>query len=153
MPTLALITACERSIIEQDTKSVSLISLFTGVKISIQAEEPPPVNAIVAKEWSIACGWDGRKDEEGQVFDQLMDIYLPDGKPFVTRNQVKFSVQVGKRQFLTSKLAAFPIGQPGKCMVQVWAELDGKLVTDRVSISISIEHERLALSHGQPQPT
>lgn len=141
MPKLALITACQFSIIEQDTKSVSLINLFTGLKITVNIAEPPPINAIVPREWSIACGWDGEKDDEGKVFDQLTEIFLPDGKPFVGHNAVKFSVLEGKRHYLTSKIMAFPIGQVGKCLVQVWAELDGKPVTEKSSIHIAVEHE------------
>jgi hypothetical protein len=153
MPTLALITACQTSIIEQDTKSVSLINLFTGIKISVHAGDPPPVNAIVPREWSIACGWDSEEGDEGKVFDQLMDIFLPDGKPFVTRNVTKFSLQAGKRHYMTSKLTAFPIGQAGRCLVQVWAELDGKPVTEPVSISIGVEHEHIIPPQGQQLPT
>ncbi len=59
----------------------------------------------------------------------------------MTRNAVKFSVDTGKRHYMTSKLVGFPIGQVGKCLVQVWAELDGKPVTEKVTLPVAIEHE------------
>jgi hypothetical protein len=149
MPRLGLITACQFAVIEQDTKAVSLINLFTGLKISIQADQLPPSNAVAPKEWFIACGWDGVKDDEGKVFDQLTEILLPDGKPFVTASPVKFSVQPGKRHYMTSKILAFPIGQVGKCTVQVWAEFDGQVVTEKSTIHIGVEHDLVAAS---PQP-
>src|SRR6266699_798946 len=104
MPKLALLAACERSIVEQDTKSVSLITLINGLKLSFLAGEPPPLNAVMPKEWSIVCGWDSGDDDEGKEFVQFIDISLPDGKPFVTKNQVTFTLQRGKRMHQTSKV-------------------------------------------------
>ncbi len=144
MPKLALFAACERSIVEQDTKSVSLITLFTGLKLSFPAGEPPPLNAVIPKEWSIVCGWDSVDGDEGKEFVQFIDISLPDGKPFVTKNQVRFTLQGGKRLHQTSKVPGFPIGQIGKCLVQVWAELDGRPVTEKSSLYIALEHEFVA---------
>jgi len=141
MPTLALLAACERSIIEAETKAISMIGLFTGVKASVPAGETPPANAASPKEWSIVSGWDGNKGEAGKEFVQCLAIFFPDGKPFVERNELKFTIDPGKRHHVTTRLLAFPIGQLGKCHVQVWAEFGGKPVTDKTSIYINVEHE------------
>ena len=141
MPSLALFVACERSIIEENTKLVSLISLLNGVKGAIPAGEPPPRNAVAPKEWSIVCGWDAVGDEEGTEYVQCLDIFWPDGKPFVETNKVKFSLQKGKRHYQTSRLHGFPVGQAGRCLMQAWAEQDGNPVTEKVSLYITVEHE------------
>ncbi len=144
MATLALLAVCERSIVEQDTKSISLITLFDSLKLSFPVGEPPPLNAVFPKAWSIVCGWDAAEGEERREFVQFIDIFLPGGKPFAATNQRKFTLEGDRRFHLTSNLLGFPIGQAGKCLVEVWAELDGKIVTEKSSLSISVKHEFVA---------
>jgi hypothetical protein len=152
MPILALLAACEKSIIEAETKSLSMISLFTRVKLTITAD-PPPTNAVVPKEWSIVTGWEGKDDDEGKDFVQCLSVLLPDGKPFIENNRMNFNTQNDKRYHIASKILAFPMGQVGKCKIEVWAEWNGKPVTEKSHIYVRVEHEVANYNDAQKYQT
>jgi hypothetical protein len=143
MPTLALLVSCERAIVETDTKAVSLITLFTGMKVFLPTgqppPEPPPANAVAPREWSVVTGWDPNEADEGKEFVQHLEVFLPDGKPFIKNSEMKFQMERDKRHYNTPRIFGFPVGQKGKCLVQVWLEHDGKPVTEKFSTYIKVE--------------
>jgi hypothetical protein len=139
---LALLTACERVIIEAETKSVSAITIFTGVKLAIPATAPPPPsNAAVPKDWSILAGWDIEDEEVGKEIVQYTDILFPDGKPFIEKGALKFLIEKSKRHHNTTRLLGFPVGQMGTYEIRVWIEADNMPITDKHSIFLIVEND------------
>lgn len=143
MPKLAFLLACEKSIIERDTQLVSMISLLTNMKVAIATSEPPPENAVAPKEWSIVSGWDGEDGDDEMDLDQVIEVILPDGKPFVKNYRTAFKVQKDRRHHVAAKIQGFPVGKAGRCHIQAWAEAGGRVITEKSSLYIQVEHEKV----------
>lgn len=141
MPKLAFLLACERSIIEQGTQVVSMIGLLTSFTLSIMGR--PPENAVIPMEWSIVAGWDPAGGDGEKVFTQVLNIFLPGGKPFVSNNRIDFKFTSNARHTVATKIRGVPAGRVGRCVAEVWAECDGTIVSEKSELSVEIVHQAL----------
>jgi hypothetical protein len=143
MPKLAAFIACERVIIEAESRLVSAIAMFS--RLEAQVMEKPPENAVIPKEWAFLIAWDPYEGDEGKELTQCIEIFFPDGKPFIEKTMSKFKIDdLNLRIHNTVKLLGFPIGQQGKCEGRVWIESDGELVGGKYSIFLSVAHKLVA---------
>ena len=115
MPKLLLFAPCANSVVDQEEKTLSLISVLEGLTLS--AAPPLPEDAHAPIRWSIVAVWLRTPEDEGKTYEQLTQVVLPDGKvtapatlPFqMTRRTHRNRVAV----------FGFPISQPGECLVRL----------------------------------
>lgn len=141
MAKLAVFVACEKVITDEETHLVSLINLVTVYKVTLPLGERPPSNAVDPKEWAVMSAWDPEEGEGNRDFTQCMNIFFPDGKPFVEGGKLPFKMAKDKRTHNAMKVFGVPVGQQGRFEIQIWLELDGKPIVARSSIYVSVEHE------------
>jgi hypothetical protein len=140
MPKLGLFVVCEKAILEDGTKTPTLVGLFTSVRITVPANNIPPENAAIPKEWAVVCGWDTDNQEEPQQYLQRIEIYYPNQAIFQT-GEISLNIEKGKRHYSVVRFQAFPVGQPGRYEVRAWLERNGNPETAKSSFHFSVEHD------------
>lgn len=150
MPKFAGLIACERVIVEEGTRVVSAIGMFSKLTVPIPHNETPPENAVVPKEWSIIAAWDPIDGEEGREFTLCVELFFPDGKPFVETTRSKFKIERDLRSHNSIKLLGFPVGQQGRVETKAWLESDGRLIGEKFSLYLFVEHK---VAEAPPLPS
>lgn len=120
---------------------VSAIGMFSKLTVPVPQNEKPPENAVAPKEWAVIAAWDPIEGEEGKEFTLCVEIFFPDGKPFVETHRSAFKLERDLRSHNTMKLLGFPVGQQGRIETRVWLESDGKPVGEKFSLYLSVEHK------------
>jgi len=143
MPKLGFLIVCEKAILEEGTRTPTLVALFTGLRLTVPSL--PPGNAAIPKDWAVICGWDSTNDETGRQYVQHTEVLWPDGTQFV-RGEMQLMFEPGKRHYSVVRFLPFPVGQAGKCEIRVWLEFEGSPVTDKSSTHVTVEHEIKAMS-------
>jgi hypothetical protein len=142
MPSLYAFVVCDKVILDQSGLA-SLISLFSIITAGLPTEssEIPP-NAVAPKEWAVFTSWDWEPGDEGKEYTHRTQILHPDGTLFLQIPDVRFIMQPGRKQQITSPVLAIPIGQRGMCKVRMWLEFGDVTVFEPRPIEIEIKHEK-----------
>jgi hypothetical protein len=71
MPKLLIFAACEKAIIDQQTKVVSLLSLLENVNVQFKpGAPPPPSNAAIPMMWAVVSIFKALPGDVGKTFEQ-----------------------------------------------------------------------------------
>ena len=141
MPKLYAFVTCEKVITDSEGFS-SLIALFNELTVFISEGSPsPPANAVAAREWAIFTSWEGEPADDGKEFRQIFQLLYPDGTPFGQEMAFLFTVHADKRyNQVIAKSMGFPIGQPGKYLIQMRLEQDGSTVFGPEAIRMDVKY-------------
>jgi len=117
MPKLLIFAACEKVIIAEDDKSVSLISLLNGLSVAIAPGTQIPANAQIPLRWSVVTLWQREPRDEGKSYEQRAQLILPN-------SEISFSIpaefQLSKPlQRNVVKVTGFPVSQAGQCVLKL----------------------------------
>jgi hypothetical protein len=145
MPTLAILAACERVIIDR-VGLPSLINIFQRMNVH-PVPERIPENAVSPISWAIFVLWQHTEDELNKEFIQNVQVVTPDGRIF-TSTQTSFKIT--EADDLQSKnhivVLGLPVWSEGFMSVNVWLE---GLETDKHSYLVAIKY--LPKDQAQPQ--
>ncbi|HTQ95794.1 MAG TPA: hypothetical protein VMH89_03260 [Candidatus Acidoferrum sp.] len=117
MPRLALITVCDRVIIDE-VGVASLIGLFNRIMPVIPPGVEVPSNAIAPKEWALFAIWEYEPGDENREFTMTYAVRFPDGSMF-NESQVNFRLDQNRNQQIRVPFVGFPIGQLGLYQVHI----------------------------------
>src|SRR5262249_26281326 len=101
-------------------------------------EQQIPQNAVLPKEWYIFSAWEPLQDEMGAQFEQVFQIFWPNGEKFSEARSV-FKVS-DSWQYNTLQLMGFPVGQEGNLRVVTWIDNAGQPISDLVECRVRIHH-------------
>lgn len=147
MKFLALCT-CERVIIDKQGAH-SLINLMLNAELQTSPEQVPR-NAVAPTQWFIYTMWTPSAEDVGKRFEQVYQVYWPDGEKF-TENRMEFTQPDESVQQVTFGFYGLPVGQAGKLRIVTWLDQEGgHRVTDIVETSIRVKH--LPLQAATPVP-
>src|SRR6266436_8603486 len=137
MKFLALCT-CERIIIDKQGAH-SLINLMLNAEIQVPQQQQIPANAVVPNQWFIYTMWAPSAEDVGRKFEQVYQVYWPDGEKF-SENRLEFTQPDESVQQVTLGLVGFPVGQAGKLRIVTWLDHGGHSVSEIIEASINVKH-------------
>jgi hypothetical protein len=81
MPKLLFFVPCERVIISREGP-ISLITLIEGLNTSFTPtqEAELPADAVIPNTWFVATKWQREEDERPQIWEQRIQVVLPNGR-------------------------------------------------------------------------
>jgi hypothetical protein len=140
MPRLGSLLVCEKIILDQQQKP-SLISIFQGITALVPQGQQMPKDALGGTPWCIFCEWFFAEDELTKMFEQVIEVLMPDGSPSLIKGRLTFQ-QLAKDQGTRSYVSMYgmPIANPGFLTVNVWLESESVKVTDVFSYPVKIDH-------------
>jgi hypothetical protein len=80
MPKLIHFVACEKVIVDELLKSVSLISVLESLTVPVSGELPEDAGAPLM--WAILALWRREEGEEDKYFEQRVQMFVPNGEKF-----------------------------------------------------------------------
>jgi len=138
MKSLALCT-CEKVIIDK-AGAHSLINLILNAELQLaQGIEEVPRNAVNPYQWFIYSAWVPSSEDVGEHFEQVFQIYWPDGQKFF-ENKLGFTQPDESVQQVSFGIVGFPIGQTGRMKILTWLEKKRSRVTEVGEANIVIKH-------------
>lgn len=142
---LALCT-CEKVIIDKQGAH-SLINLMWNAEI--QAAVQVPQNAVAPQQWFVYTTWVPVPEDVGRKFEQVYQIYWPDGEKF-SENRLGFTQIDESVQQVSLSVMGFPVGQMGQLRIVTWLDHNGHRVTDLIETFIRVKHA--AQQNAIPSP-
>lgn|SRR5579871_758471 len=118
MPRLILFVPAERVIIDDQDRSLSLISIMSGVKIQlVRPNEQPAPGTAVPLRWSVLSLWKQESNDEGKSFEQRLQLFMPDGSvPFDLTTPFNMREQNYR---IRNDVFGFVVSTPGLCRLVV----------------------------------
>ena len=127
---------CEKVIV--DKREVhSLINLIQNVEIETSPDIPK--NAVGPNQWCIYTMWVPATEDVGRKFEQVYQVYWPDGEKFY-ESRFEFTQSNQDIQQITFGLTGFPVGQSGRLRIITWLDHDGHRVSEILETSINVKH-------------
>lgn len=149
MKFLALCT-CDRVIIDKNGAH-SLINIMLNAQLQAGSEQIPR-NAVAPTQWVIYSMWIPSPEDVGQEFEQVYQVYWPDGEKF-HESRLEFTQPNESVQQVTFTVLGLPVGQPGKLRIVTWLDKKGHRVSDIVETSINVTHLAQQTASSIPAPT
>jgi hypothetical protein len=107
MPKLLLFAPCDRVIIDEASKTLSLITILEQV----ESPAPPSTNVAVALTWFAVALWQRLPEDEGKTYEQRTYLVQPDGSKTL-EGSASFRLTERTHRVL-SRTHGFPISQAG----------------------------------------
>jgi hypothetical protein len=114
--------------------------------------EQMPRNALAPAQWSVFSMWIPSSEDVGEKFEQVYQVYWPDGEKF-SENRFEFTQPDETVQQVTFTFYGLPVGQPGKLRIVTWLDNKGHRVSDIVETSIDVKHVPQQATSSIPAPT
>jgi hypothetical protein len=143
-----VLCACEKVIIDKNGAH-SLINIMQNAELQnvpqsganasamMQASELPS-NAVLPQLWFVFSIWQPSSDEVGKTFQQMHQIFWPDGTKFMD-GPLEFKPDESYQQNSFGVLG-FPVGQPGPVRIVTWVEDRGRPITETHEYFIRVKH-------------
>lgn len=150
MPRLGSLLVCEK-IINDSVGKPTLISIFQKMGAVVPEGQEVPKDVIAGTQWVVFTEWFFTAEEIERQFDQVFEVFMPDGTPSPIRNRVTLKVEakeplLGHRCFVN--VFGFPLSQTGFVVMRVWLESNSERVTDISLYHVQVEHSSQAPSDG-----
>lgn len=112
MPRLLVFVPCRKVLIDEDDKTISLISLFDRVRVDVPVDNSEiPSGLLVPLDWAIYSWWSADPEDMGIEFAQRVIMTSPTGEKIAeTDNRFVFTAE---RHRFTLKSPGFPVNIPG----------------------------------------
>lgn len=122
MPKLMALLACEKVIIDRNSNTPSVISIFQHMNVPV-ADAPLPEGALAPTKWAIFTLWQHQESERNVDYIQHLQILAPSGETF---SEVTASMKITEPDDLQSKniteIFGIPISREGTMQIRVWLE-------------------------------
>lgn len=142
MPKLLLFAPCEKAIISQDDRTMSLISVLEGVNATIPKDAELSSDEVYPKPWVVVSSWRRTPEDIDKKHEQLIQIILPDGQEAL---RAVSSLDMTTRDYrIIANIDGFVIGHPGDHIVRLSLREAGE-----ANIWEPIAEYPLAITHSQ----
>jgi hypothetical protein len=119
MPRLLAYLPCEKVVIEDQSKNVSVLSILETVTVAMpRGAAPPAPNASIGMSWAIFALWQKEREEAGE-FESKSALVSPAGELLVETPVAKLSFGANTRQQVVNRMAGFPVWTPGPCQLRL----------------------------------
>jgi len=143
MPKLLAYLPCEKVVVEDESKNVSVLSILETVTVSLPGGAPAPrEKASIPMAWAIFTLWQKEKGESGE-FESKSVLASPAGEPLVETPVSKLEFGPNGRQQVINRMSSFPVGTPGPCQLRLMVK------TSRDARFRELTHVVIALQHAR----
>jgi hypothetical protein len=119
MPKLLAYLPCEKVVIEEESKNISVLSILETVNVTLARGAPAPVqNASIGMAWAIFTLWQKEKGESGE-FESKSVFVSPAGELLAETPAAKLGFGTNTRQQVVNRMASFPVWAPGACQLKL----------------------------------
>ena len=120
MPTLTVLAACERVIIDRGGLP-SLINVFQ--RMNVQVVQPLQADSVIPNLWAVFVIWEIPESELNIEYTQHLEVIAPDGKAFLAGSTKFKMTDIEDHQSKNSvNIAGVPVWAEGLVAVNVWLE-------------------------------
>jgi len=135
---------CDRVIFDRNG-TLSLITIMENFDLSVQTASGEkvdiPPTTVVPRDWSIYGRWEASESDDGMTFEQVFEIYWPNGDKFV---ESRMTMQTIRKEDPTQQTAlqlmGFPVGQVGRIKIVTWIEHDKQRMIDPIECTVRVRH-------------
>ena len=135
---------CDRVIFDRNG-TLSLITIMENFDLSVQTASGEkvdiPPTTVVPRDWSIYGRWEASESDDGMTFEQVFEIYWPNGDKFV---ESRMTMQTIRKEDPTQQTAlqlmGFPAGQVGRIKIVTWIEHDKQRMIDPIECTVRVRH-------------
>jgi hypothetical protein len=143
MPKLLAYLPCEKVVVEDESKNVSVLSILETVTVSLPGGAPSPGGkASIPMSWAIFTLWQKERGEAGE-FESKSVLTSPEGEPLVETPVSKLDFGPGGRQQVINRMGSFPVWTPGACQLKLMVK------TSRDTQFRELTHVLIALRHAR----
>lgn len=143
MPKLLAYLPCEKVVVEDESKNVSVLSILETVTVSLPSGSGAPGgNASVPMAWAIFTLWQKEQGETGE-FESKSVLASPGGEPLLETPVSKLEFGTNGRQQVINRMSSFPVGTPGDCRLKLMVK------TSRDARFRELTHVVVALRHAR----
>ena len=119
MPKLLAYLPCEKVVIEDESKNISVLSILETVNVTLPTGAPPPgPQASIGMAWAIFTLWQKEKGESGE-FESKSVLVSPSGELLAETPVATLAFGANARQQIINRMASFPISTPGPCQLKL----------------------------------
>ena len=117
MPRSLLFVPCEK-VMTDDQGNISLITVLTAIRISLNLAEIPDKIAIPMR-WDIVTAWWRDPSDTTTSFQQHIELVAPDGTVLI-ENNAAINVSAADIQRHVARIQGFPVPKlPGRCLLNL----------------------------------
>ncbi len=119
MPKLLAYLPCEKVVIEEESKNISVLSILETVNVTLARGAPAPApNASIGMAWAIFTLWQKEKGESGE-FESKSVFVSSAGELLAETPAAKLGFGTNARQQVVNRMASFPVWAPGACHLKL----------------------------------
>ena len=119
MPKLLAYLPCEKVVVEEESKNISVLSILETVNVTLPKGAPAPAQpASIGMAWAIFTLWQKEKGESGE-FESKSALVSPAGALLAETPVAKLGFGSNTRQQIINRMASFPIWTPGACQLKL----------------------------------
>lgn len=123
MPRLLGLMACEKVIVDLNTKIPSLIGIFQRMNVQVQENVPIPENALSPVRWYVFALWQFHPSEVNKNFVQQLRITAPNGSIFSGTASHFKTIDPNELQARNVvEIFGLPVFKEGVATIRVWLE-------------------------------
>ena len=143
MPKLLAYLPCEKVVVEDESKNVSVLSILETVTVALPAGAPAPRDkASIPMSWAIFTLWQKETGESGE-FESKSVLASPAGEALVETPVAKLDFEPNGRQQVINRMSSFPVWTPGACRLRLMVK------TSRDAQFRELTHIVIALRHAR----
>ena len=141
MPKLLMFVPCERVLIEQGSNSVSLISVFSELRLKVK--EPLTPDASIPLRWNVIATWRKDNDERSKDFEQRVYLQGPSSEGPKIHVDLRTQFEMTKPNHRTvGTINGFPVAVAGIFdLVLELRVLDSEIWREMARYPMTLIHE------------
>lgn len=145
MPKLLAYLPCEKVVVEDESKNISVLSILETVTVTLAQEAPAPAQkASIGMAWAIFTLWQKERGESGE-FESKSVLASPAGELLLETPVAKLAFGANMRQQVINRLPRFPIWTPGTCQLRLMVRTSRDAeFRELANVAIELRHARAA---------
>jgi hypothetical protein len=141
MPKLLAYLPCEKVVVEDESKNISVLSILETVNVTLSKGAPAPARqASIGMAWAIFTLWQKEKGESGE-FESKSVFVSPGGELLAETPVARLGFGANTRQQIINRMASFPIWSPGNCQLKLMVRTarDGEF-RELANVIVAVRH-------------
>jgi hypothetical protein len=119
MPKLLAYLPCEKVVVEDESRNISVLSILETVTVTLPPGAPAPAKkASIGMPWAVFTLWQKEKGESGG-FESKSVLMSPEGELLAETPVANLDFGASTRQQVINRMAGFPIWTPGTCQLKL----------------------------------